>query len=582
VTDAHKSRVRTPHPGDLALTAHEPAPAEVKGWMHRVRSVLPHGGSLPENEWRRRNGVIVGLLWAMIAIVAVYAWLSHGADAIRYVPETVALLSCAWLAGWTELSRKWRSIAASLGLLTAAASLVDISGGLTEMHFTFFVVVVLLTLYEDWIPFLIAVGFVLVHHGVMGTIDPQAVFAAHGEWRHPWLWAGIHATFIALAGAVGVVAWKLNEQVRDRMRATQRELSAISLTDPLTGLLNRRSLMLDLQARSEDGCEAVLAIFDLDGFKDYNDRFGHPSGDRLLICLSARLRASVGQDGRAYRIGGDEFCVVADGSLLADVDRSLATWAAALAEHGEGFSISASSGVASLPGDGATPSEVLTISDDRMYARKSRRRANAATQSRNVLLAALGERYEDLSGHATAVATWAEQVGAQLGLDRSRLPELLHAAELHDIGKLAISESIIAKPGPLDDEEWELVRHHTIIGERILAASPALARVAQIVRSSHERFDGCGYPDGVADTAIPLESRIINVCHAYDAMLSERPYQPASSPRDALAELWRCAGTQFDPEVVRAFARVIGAGACSDPGERSLPGLGQPQPARAR
>jgi hypothetical protein len=200
VTAQIKAPGRTPDPGDLAMIATDPSTTMPGGWMRQVRSVLPHGGSLPEDEWRRRNTVILALLWLTIAIVTVYAWLSHGSHALRYSPEIVACLSCAWLAGWTELSRKWRSIAASLGLLTAAASLVDISGGLTEMHFAFFVVVVVLTLYEDWIPFLISVAFVLIHHGVMGMIDPHAVFATRGEWRQPWLWAGIHATFIALAG----------------------------------------------------------------------------------------------------------------------------------------------------------------------------------------------------------------------------------------------------------------------------------------------------------------------------------------------------------------------------------------------
>ena len=144
----------------------------------------------------------------------------------------------------------------------------------------------MLTLYEDWVPFLLAVAFVLIHHGVMGTIDPHAVFADPREWRHPWACAGLHAMFMALAGIAGVTAWGFNERVRARMLATQRELERLGLTDPLTGLGNRRKLMADLDATIDAGSDAMLAIFDLNGFKEYNDRFGHPAGDSLLIRLT--------------------------------------------------------------------------------------------------------------------------------------------------------------------------------------------------------------------------------------------------------------------------------------------------------
>jgi HD-GYP domain-containing protein (c-di-GMP phosphodiesterase class II) len=193
-----------------------------------------------------------------------------------------------------------------------------------------------------------------------------------------------------------------------------------------------------------------------------------------------------------------------------------------------------------------------------MYARKSSNsRSSAGRQSADVLLRILSERNHDLGLHLDQVTALAERVADRLGLpDLDRAP-LLQAASLHDVGKIAIPDDIVLKPGPLDDEEWAFMRRHTLIGERILSAAPALTRAAKLVRSSHERFDGRGYPDQLAGAEIPLESRIIAVCDAYDAMLADRPYRPRRDPAEALAELRQCAGDQFDPEVVEVFVEVV-------------------------
>jgi HD-GYP domain-containing protein (c-di-GMP phosphodiesterase class II) len=134
---------------------------------------------------------------------------------------------------------------------------------------------------------------------------------------------------------------------------------------------------------------------------------------------------------------------------------------------------------------------------------------------------------------------------------------MMRAAKLQDVGMMAIPDAILAKPGPLNDAEWAYIRKHTVIGERIVAAAPPLLPVARLVRSSHERWDGGGYPDGLAGESIPVGARIVFVCDSFDAMISERPYRQARSPEQALAEMRRCAGTQFDPEVVDALAAVV-------------------------
>ena len=337
-----------------------------------------------------------------------------------------------------------------------------------------------------------------------------------------------------------------------RMLTASREEAS---TDALTGLGNRRALTRDLERVAVDatsGHPACLALFDLDGFKTYNDTFGHPAGDSLLARLATSLRDAMETHGVAYRMGGDEFCVLT-GSEQGDVDVVLAAAAAALSEHGDGFTITCSYGRVMLPAEAADAEHALNLADERMYLQKNGGRPSAGRQSSDVLLRALAERHPSLGDHVHGVAELALAIGARLGLPPDELEDLRQAAELHDMGKVAIPDAILDKPGPLDNAEWEFMRRHTIIGERILAAAPALERVARIVRSTHERVDGHGYPDELAGDDIPLAARIVLVCDAYEAMTADRSYRKAMSTEVAIEELERCAGTQFDVRVVAAF-----------------------------
>ena len=176
-----------------------------------------------------------------------------------------------------------------------------------------------------------------------------------------------------------------------------------------------------------------------------------------------------------------------------------------------------------------------------------------------MLLSTLSERQPDLHDHVHDVAEMAIAVGRELEMTPEELDEVGRAAELHDVGKVAIPDAILNKPTALNASEWSFMRRHTIIGERILLSAPALRPVARIVRSSHERWDGGGYPDGLAGDEIPLGSRVVAVCDAFDAMTTDRPYRPAVPEQTALSELASCAGSQFDPNVVAAFARALRA-----------------------
>ena len=367
----------------------------------------------------------------------------------------------------------------------------------------------------------------------------------------------LHVNAVALGLAVAALGLVLTRTAlalgeNHALLATSR---VEATTDALTELNNRRKLQIDLANALQEDAAHVLLLLDLNGFKTYNDSYGHGAGDILLTQLGAALAHAVDGRGDAYRMGGDEFCVLAP--LPSDLDEFSAHCAAALATRGDGFSITAAHGAVLLPDEGRDASTLLALADARMYRQKNAGRPPAAHQSAGVLMAVVAERAPALASHVNGVCELALEAAEELGITGAELETLRHAASLHDIGKMAIPESILEKRGALSDTEWELIRRHTLIGERILAAAPALERSARLVRSSHERMDGTGYPDGLTAADIPLGSRIILVADAFDAMISTRSYGTKRSESDALAELRRCAGTQFDPTVVAAFERVI-------------------------
>jgi two-component system, cell cycle response regulator len=347
-----------------------------------------------------------------------------------------------------------------------------------------------------------------------------------------------------------------------RSRRNQQESRLQAITDALTGLGNRRMLTEDLDELMADASEAdprLLVMYDLNGFKLYNDSFGHPAGDSLLARLGRNLAATVAPWGKAYRMGGDEFCALMTPGDT-PVEKLAAATGEALTETGRGFEVGAAHGVALLPIEAQTPSSALQLADRRLYMDKESRPVGVKRQLRGVLLQVLGEREPSMLRHLDGVAALALAVGLRMDLDTEALDVLVRAAEMHDVGKMAIPETLLNKRGPLDADEWTFMRRHTILGERILSAAPALIPVAKLVRSSHEHWDGAGYPDGIAGGEIPIGSRIICACDAYDAITTTRPYSVARSQEEALAELSRCAGSHFDPQVVEALTAVVSTG----------------------
>jgi diguanylate cyclase (GGDEF)-like protein len=352
------------------------------------------------------------------------------------------------------------------------------------------------------------------------------------------------ATVALLIGVVSIVRALQAAELYQRGEAT---------VDPLTGLANRRQLSDDLHAACNDATvehPVRLLLFDLDGFKAYNDTFGHLGGDLMLGRVSRAFKSAVGSRGCAYRLGGDEFC-----ALLWENcgDEMVGDCLQALSTEGEGFSIASSFGSVMLPAEACDPDVALQLADERMYAHKDSSRVSAGRQTRDLALQILAAHEPVLHTHASRVAELTDSVARRMGLARHDLADAIRAAELHDIGKVAVPYAVLHKPSPLDKHEWELMRHQPTIGASILSAAPALAQVAAIVGATHERYDGSGYPRGLAGDQIPLASRIVFVCDSFDAMISAHPFGEAKSEASALDELNRHAGSQFDPRVVEAF-----------------------------
>jgi two-component system cell cycle response regulator len=382
---------------------------------------------------------------------------------------------------------------------------------------------------------------------VCGLTATGVLVAASQVHVHPLALVFASVTIVLVLARTALTFWE-----NSRLLETSRREA---LTDSLTALANRRKLLVDLEAEVESASEEeprMLVLFDLNGFKTYNDTFGHPAGDALLARLAGKLATAVAPAGAAYRMGGDEFCV-----LLQGPEPDIHRIAQALWESGEGFDVTSAYGAALIPGDATTVSTALSVADERLYAHKELLAEIRRGTAHEPLLRTLAEREPELRAHVADVSSLAVRVGERLGLAPDELEELRLAGELHDVGKLAIPDVVLQKSGSLDPTEWGFIHSHTLIGQRILSAASALRPVGTIVRSTHENWDGTGYPDGLVGEEIPLAARIIAVCDAYSAMTSDRPYRSARTPAEAFAELRRCAGQQFDRQVVELVCAVI-------------------------
>src|SRR5215208_2439869 len=414
--------------------------------------------------------------------------------------------------------------------------------------------------------------------------------------RQSLRWTIMVFALMASAALMLVVLWQRSPRLSAALvgpllaialyqRSTYRALRAmrLALTDPLTNLGNHRHfherLQRELAQAEEKGEPLSLCLVDIDDFKQINDRFGHPAGDGVLGHVGKRLR----QGGEAFRLGGDEFAVLMpglNGQQAFTAATSIVDRVAALdLEHIGAITVSA--GLATYPVQGVGRDELIRLADSALYWAKEHGKNQVRAYRPDVvelaelrrlaagpdraaryraaasLAKAVDARDAYTGSHSERVGELAARIASRMSADAELVELIRLAGSLHDLGKLAIPEEILRKPATLTEAERLVLERHPQIGYRMLE-SLGVDPVAEWVLHHHERWDGAGYPDGVFGDKIPLGARIIFVADAFDAMTSDRVYRRRLTTQDALAELQRCAGTQFDPEVVSAFAAELG------------------------
>jgi diguanylate cyclase (GGDEF)-like protein/putative nucleotidyltransferase with HDIG domain len=391
---------------------------------------------------------------------------------------------------------------------------------------------------------------------------------------------------IASEIAVGIENAKLFEEMRNA-----------AITDGLTGLYNHRHFQERLEeevARTlRFGGECSLMMLDLDYFKIYNDLLGHVAGDEALRRVGQVLRDSTRQVDITCRYGGEEFAVILPqtGSLYAHQAaerlRQAVEAAFALERGSSGANMTVSLGVASCPSDALSRQDLVQLADIALREAKAQGRNQTCLASdlatvalengeagweveKHLKAVGLNKIYALAAGvdardhytyrHSRNVSKYAVDMGKTLGLSAVEIERLRIAGLLHDIGKIGISDSTIRKPGPLDEEEWKMMRKHSELGATIVSHMPELVDCAPAIRHHHEQYDGSGYPSGLKGEGIPLEARIIAIADAYDTITTPRSYRQMVSPQEALEELRSSANTQFDPLLVETFSRMVNTG----------------------
>jgi diguanylate cyclase (GGDEF)-like protein len=428
---------------------------------------------------------------------------------------------------------------------------------------------------------LILAGLIVTRHVVHPV---QQLTAATGRLKDGDFDARIEVTRDDELGVLARAFNTMGEELKTRdARLTEsfNEVKRLSETDALTGLLNHRTitecLAHELARAQRYGSRFGVVIIDLDNFKLLNDTYGHPVGDEALRHLSRMLVRETRAADFIARSGGDEFmlilpeCGPAEVSGAAEKLQAAVTAAAFEAPDGSRVPIRMSVGVSCYPEDGQDVNTLIALADANLYLSKSRGGDTVTGAQMDDLsledISAFGmlgslvtivdnkDRYT--RHHSEEVTQFAILLGKALGLSHESQRVLRVAGLLHDVGKIGVPDRILRKPGRMTEEEYEVIKQHTLLGDAIIAAIPDLAEIRAAVAGHHERYDGAGYPTGLAGEKIPFLARILSVTDSYSAMITDRPYRKALSKEQAVAELIAGKGGQFDPVCVDAFLKAL-------------------------
>ncbi|RMC99842.1 diguanylate cyclase [Clostridium autoethanogenum] len=342
-------------------------------------------------------------------------------------------------------------------------------------------------------------------------------------------------------------------------RKNQKKIEFLSYNDQLTGLYNRRFFEEELERlNNKQNLPLTIIMADVNGLKLINDSFGHATGDELLKKVSSVMLNACGDKGIISRVGGDEFVILLPKTNELEVGKILRRISElASKEKVESINLSISFGFAAKYHEDDDVFEVLKKAEDFMYKKKLFESPSMRGKTISAIINTLHEKNKREEQHSHRVSEYCNLLGKAMNLPDGEIQELKTVGLLHDIGKVAIDENILNKPGKLTDEEWEEIKRHPEIGYRILSSVNDMAEMSEYVLAHHERWDGKGYPKGLKGDQIPLKSRIIAIADAFDAMISERAYRSALSKEIAVEELIKNAGIQFDPELVKIFIEKV-------------------------
>lgn len=342
-------------------------------------------------------------------------------------------------------------------------------------------------------------------------------------------------------------------------KTLEDKLRYLSEIDALTDLYNRNSFEEKIKKLNKANYHPLGIIMgDVNGLKLINDTLGHLEGDNLLRSISNVLKSSCSESGYVFRWGGDEFIILVPNADELKCDKLIKQILNDCKKYDYKYmqlSISLGAVVKHEVDDNIY--DCINKAEEKVYRHKLLDNKSIKSSIMDSLLKSLEEKNLETNEHAKRVTKYALALGQKLNFKISELDELILVARLHDIGKIGISEDILLKPGSLTNEEFEIMKTHTEKGYRIINASSELYTVAKCVLTHHERWDGKGYPLGLKGDEIPLVSRIINIADSFDVMTNNRPYKNTKSKNEAIKELQRCAGTQFDPTLVHYFIEYI-------------------------